>query len=79
MLSTLLQGEHLMTDEIKFLLAKFENKLASLWQLDGQMHECDYDDKFYKMERRQRILQGEVDQARSDLVAAIEKLETANA
>lgn len=65
-----------MTDEIKFLLAKFENKLASFWQLDGEMQWCD-DDRIYKMEKRARILSDEVNQARADLVAVIEKMEDA--
>jgi hypothetical protein len=65
-----------MTDEIKFLLGKFENKLASFWQLDGEMQWCE-DDRFYKMEKRARILSDEVNQARADLVEAIEKMEAA--
>ena len=66
-----------MTQEMKNLLAKFENKMASMWQLDGQLIECNDDDRAWKMENRQRIIQKEVDEARVELVAAIEALETA--
>jgi hypothetical protein len=61
-----------MTDEIKFLLIKYENKMASFWQLDGEMNWCE-DDRIYSMERRSRILDAEVKQARDDLVRAITK------
>ena len=66
-----------MTQEMKNLLAKFENKMVSMWQLDGQLMECNDDDLAWKMEKRQRIIQKEVDEARVELVAAIEALETA--
>jgi hypothetical protein len=66
-----------MTQEMKNLLAKFENKMVSMWQLDGQLMECNDDDRAWKMENRQRIIQKEVDEARVELVAAIEALETA--
>jgi hypothetical protein len=66
-----------MTQEMKNLLAKFENKMVSMWQLDGQLMECNDDDRAWKMEKRQRIIQKEVDEARVELVAAIEALETA--
>lgn len=66
-----------MTDEIKFLLIKYENKMASMWQLDGEMQWCE-DDRIYGMEKRMRILDLEVKQARADLVEAIEKLEAIN-
>ena len=62
---------------MKNLLAKFENKMVSMWQLDGQLMECNDDDRAWKMEKRQRIIQKEVDEARVELVAAIEALETA--
>ncbi len=62
---------------MKNLLAKFENKLASMWKLDGQLMECNDDDRAWTMENRQRIIQKEVDEARVELVAAIEALETA--
>lgn len=63
-----------MSPEIKNLLTIYENKMASMWQLDGEMNWCD-DDRIYKMESRMRILDGEVKQARDNLVAAIERLE----
>lgn len=66
-----------MTQEMKNLLAKFENKMISLWQLDGQLMECDNDDRAWRMEKRQRIVQNEVDETRAELVAAIEALESA--
>ena len=66
-----------MTQEMKNLLTKFENKMISLWQLDGQLMECDNDDRAWKMEKRQRIIQNEVDETRAELVAAIEALESA--
>jgi hypothetical protein len=66
-----------MTQEMKNLLAKFENKMVSMWQLDGQLMECNDDDRAWKMEKRQRIIQKEVDEARVELVAAIEALELA--
>lgn len=66
-----------MTQEMKNLLAKFENKMVSMWQLDGQLMECNDDDRAWKMEKRQRIIQKEVDEVRAELVAAIEALETA--
>lgn len=64
-----------MTQEMKNLLAKFENKMVSMWQLDGQLMECNDDDRAWKMEKRQRIIQKEVDEARVELVAAIEAIE----
>lgn len=66
-----------MTQDMKNLLAKFENKMVSMWQLDGQLMECNDDDRAWKMETRQRIIQKEVDETRAELVAAIEALETA--
>ena len=63
-----------MNNEIRYAMQLFENKLASLWQLDGEMQWCE-DDRIYKMESRQRTLQAEVDRARDNLVALIEKLE----
>lgn len=63
-----------MSPEVKNLLTVYENKMASMWQLDGEMNWCD-DDRIYKMESRMRILDGEVKQARDNLVAAIERLE----
>lgn len=65
-----------MSPEIKNLLAIYENKMASMWQLDGEMNWCE-DDRIYKMEQRQRILAAEVNAAREELVAAIEELENA--
>jgi hypothetical protein len=62
-----------MTPEIKNLLTIYENKMASMWRLDGEMQWCE-DDRIYKMESRARILSGEVAQARADLVAAIDQL-----
>lgn len=62
---------------MKNLLAKFENKMVSMWQLDGQLMECNDDNRAWSMEKRQRIIQKEVDEARVELVAAIEALETA--
>lgn len=66
-----------MNQEIKNLLIVYENKMASMWQLDGEMGWCE-DDRIYSMERRQRVLDGEVKEARANLVAAIEKLEIEN-
>ena len=66
-----------MTQDMKNLLAKFENKMVSMWRLDGQLMECNDDDRAWKMETRQRIIQKEVDETRAELVAAIEALETA--
>ena len=51
--------------------------MASMWQLDGEMQWCE-DDRIYSMERRQRVLDSEVKEARANLVAAIEKLEIEN-
>jgi hypothetical protein len=64
----------MMSPEIKNLLTIYENKMASMWQLDGEMQWCE-DDRIYKMEKRARILDGEVREARENLVAAIERLE----
>lgn len=66
-----------MNNEIRALLQLFENKLASLWQLDGEMQWCE-DDRIYKMETRQRTLEKEVDDARGKLYAHIMKLEQEN-
>lgn len=63
-----------MNDELKFLLVKFENKMASLWQLDGQLNECEDEDRAWRYEKRQRIVQAECDAARAELVAKIEEL-----
>lgn len=63
-----------MNQESKNLLTLFENKLASMWQLDGEMQWCE-DDRIYKMETRQRVLEKEVDDARGKLYAYIMKLE----
>lgn len=63
-----------MNSEIRSAMQLFENKLASFWQLDGEMQWCK-DDRIYKMEARQRTLETEVNRARADLVAAIERLE----
>lgn len=64
-----------MNQEIRYAMQLFENKLASLWQLDGQLHECSDDERAYKLEVRQRTMQTEVDRARADLIATIERLE----
>jgi hypothetical protein len=64
-----------MNQESKNLLTVFENKLASLWQLDGQIHECVDDNRAYKLETRQRALEKEVDDARDKLYAYITQLE----
>ena len=48
-----------MNNEIRALLQLFENKLASFWQLDGQLHECVDDDRAYRLESRQRVLERE--------------------
>ena len=66
-----------MNQESKNLLALFENKLSSFWQLDGEMQWCE-DDRIYKMETRQRILEKEVDDVRGKLYAHIMKLEQEN-
>ena len=64
-----------MNNEIRAAMQLFENKLASLWQIDGQLMECDDDDRAYRMETRQRTLEKEVDQARASLIAAIDRIE----
>lgn len=64
-----------MNNEIRAAMQLFENKLASLWQIDGQLMECDDDDRAYRMETRHRTLEQEVNIARDALVAAIERLE----
>ena len=64
-----------MNQEIKNLLTVYENKMASMWQLDGQLSECEDDDRYFKLETRQRVLEQEVNIARAALVAAIERLE----
>lgn len=60
-----------MNEEIRALLQLFENKVASLWQLDGQIMECVDDDRAYTLETRQRRVQTEVDTLRSQLVEKI--------
>jgi hypothetical protein len=67
-----------MTSEMKRLLLKYEDKMARLWQLDGEMEWCQDDNRIYSMEKRMRILDAEVKQARADLIKAIEKLEAPN-
>lgn len=67
-----------MTSEMKRLLLKYEDKMAQLWQLDGEMEWCQDDNRIYSMEKRMRILDAEVKQARADLIKAIEKLEAPN-
>lgn len=62
-----------MNDELKFLLIKYENKLASLWQLDGQLNECEDEDRAWRYEKRLRIAQTECDAIRAELVAKIEE------
>lgn len=64
-----------MNNEIRAAMQLFENKLASLWQIDGQLMECADDDRAYRMENRQRVLEREVDAARENLINAINKLE----
>lgn len=66
-----------MNNEIRAAMQLFENKLASLWQLDGQLREVEDDERAYRLETRQRSLQNEVDRARADLIVEIDKLETA--
>lgn len=63
-----------MNQEIRALLQLFENKLASLWQVDGQLMECADDDRVYSMENRQRRLQVEADELRVQLVTKITEL-----
>lgn len=63
-----------MNNEIKNLLTIYENKMASMWQLDGEMQWCEDDNRLYSMERRQRILDVEVKQARANLIEAIENM-----
>lgn len=64
-----------MNQEIKNLLTVYENKMSSFWQLDGQLSECEDDNRYLKLETRQRVLDQEVNIARAALVAAIERLE----
>jgi hypothetical protein len=61
-----------MNDELKYTLVKFENKLASLWQLDGQLNECDDADRAWSLEKRMKRVQFEADEARAELFAKIE-------
>lgn len=63
-----------MNQEIRALLQLYENKLASLWQVDGQLMECGDDDRVYSMENRQRRLQQEADSIREQLVSKITEL-----
>lgn len=63
-----------MNDELKFLLLKYEDKMATLWQLEGQLNECEDDDRAWRYEKRQRIAQTECDAARVELIAKIEEL-----
>ena len=65
-----------MNQDLKNLLTIYENKMASMWQLDGEMNWCE-DDRIYGMERRMRILDVEVKQAREKLVAKIEEMTSA--
>jgi hypothetical protein len=60
-----------MNEEVRALLQLFENKVASLWQLDGQIMECVDDDRAYSLETRQRRVQAEVDTLRTQLVNKI--------
>lgn len=60
-----------MNEEVRALLQLFENKVASLWQLDGQIMECVDDDRAYTLENRQRRVQAEVDTLRAQLVNKI--------
>ncbi len=60
-----------MNEELRALLQLFENKVASLWQLDGQIMECVDDDRAYTLETRQRRVQSEVDTLRTQLVEKI--------
>ena len=60
-----------MNEEVRALLQLFENKVASLWQLDGQIMECIDDDRAYSLETRQRRVQSEVDTLRTQLVNKI--------
>lgn len=63
-----------MKDELKYALVKFENKLASLWQLDGQLNECEDDDRAWRLEKNLKRVQAEADEARAELIAKIEEL-----
>ena len=67
--------ENNMNQEIKRLLTVYENKMASLWQIEGQLLECEDDNRYFKLESKQRIFNQEVNKARSDLVEAILQLE----
>ena len=64
-----------MNDKLKYALVRFENKLASLWQLDGQMLECEDDNRAYGYEKRWKRVQAEADEARAELIAKIEELQ----
>lgn len=63
-----------MNQELKNLFTIFENKMASMWQLDGELQWCELEERVYGMERRLRILDGEVKIARENLMAKIEEL-----
>lgn len=65
-----------MNQDLKNLLTLYENKMASMWQLDGEMNWCE-DDRIYSMERRMRALDEEVKTARQNLVSKIEELTNA--
>lgn len=62
-----------MNNEIKTLLTIYENKLSSLWQLEGQLMECD-DTRYYSLESKAENLVIAVETARRDLINAIEEL-----
>jgi len=66
-----------MNQDLKNLLTLYENKLASMWQLDGEMNWCE-DDRIYSMERRMRKLDEEVKTARQSLINKIEELTNAD-
>ena len=61
-----------MKHDLSALLQLFENKVASLWQIDGQLMECIDDERAFRLEHRQRMLQKEVDALRTKLISAID-------
>lgn len=63
-----------MNPDLRALLQLFENKLATMWQIDGRLMETEDDDKAYNLETKQRRVLKEVDDLRNKLTAKIEEL-----
>lgn len=63
-----------MNSDLRALLQLFENKVATLWQIDGQIMETLDDEKAYRLENRQRTVQREVDDLRDKLMSMLSSL-----